>query len=250
MQIPVFVVSLKESSQRRLSVSSQLEALGVAFEFIDAVRGSALSLEQRNHLVASEGDILKVRGKALSDSEIGCALSHLVVYQIMQERNIEYAIVLEDDVKILGDILPVAESLIKKKPSYVLLGYPKLTAFEAKNFKWLDPVKKLGVLANSYSYGKTTRTGELGTVGYLISKHAAQAIEALNSPVVTVSDDQPYFSQSIDFWHLRPILVTEDMSHLSTINGGKRGNANGLSFRQIVGRVIKSLIRRIKVLFM
>ncbi|MDP1540920.1 MAG: glycosyltransferase family 25 protein [Moraxellaceae bacterium] len=250
MQIPIFVVSLKESDQRRISVAAQLNKLEIPFEFVDAVRGSVLSPEQRRKLVAPENDILRVRGKALSDSEIGCALSHLVVYQTMQDSNIEYAIVLEDDVKVVGDIQKVTQSLIQKKPSYVLLGYPKLTDFEVKHFEWLDPIKKMGGMLGKYSYGKTTRTGELGTVGYLISKQAAKKILLMNSPVVTVSDDQPYFSQHIDFWHLRPIVVTEDMSHFSTINGVKRGNAAGLSLRQIVGRVIKSLIRRVKVYLM
>lgn len=250
MQIPVFVVSLKESYQRRSSVITKLGELNILFEFVDAVRGSALSVEQRKELVAPASEILRVRGKLLSDSEIGCALSHLAVYQAMQDRDIDYAIVLEDDVRVLGDIMKVSESLVLKNPSYVLLGYPKLTDFEVRNYVWLDPIKRLGGVLSKYSYGKTTRTGELGTVGYLISKKAAKDILAMNSPVVTVSDDQPFFSQSVNFWHLRPIVVTEDMSHFSTINGIKRGNADGLSIRQIVGRVIKSFIRRVKVFLM
>ena len=88
MDLKFFVISLKHQVQKRAFMQEQLERFGIDFEFFDAVNGRELSDEDKALCEFSDSAILTCSGNhrvkiecALSPGEIGCALSHLKIYQ-------------------------------------------------------------------------------------------------------------------------------------------------------------------------
>lgn len=93
--LPVYVVSLARDTERRKVIKEKLDSLQIPFEFIDAVYGKDLS--------SSVFAQLNPKGKSPetgaypTPSEVGCTLSHLKVYALVQQRKQQWACIFEDD---------------------------------------------------------------------------------------------------------------------------------------------------------
>lgn len=118
----IFVINLKSDTVRRKKIQGQADALNLQIEFIDAVIGNNLSdseLQKR---------VYDYPGCMLTKGEIGCAFSHLTIYQKMVNENIEHALVLEDDAIIDSNIhdalRDVANIDRNNKPNVYLLSKP------------------------------------------------------------------------------------------------------------------------------
>jgi glycosyl transferase, family 25 len=97
MDIPVFVINLKRSVERREYTTRQLNDLGMTFQLIEAIDGVELSDQEiRNN---PDFGIYKsgYHSSYLRKEEIGCVLSHLKIFRKMVDEKIEQACILEDD---------------------------------------------------------------------------------------------------------------------------------------------------------
>lgn len=239
---------MPDCADRRAGIAAQLQALGLSFEFVDAIRGSTLTAEERSDVLAPQLVTQMQLGRALTDTEIGCALSHQKAYALLLASEAPRAVILEDDALLLPGFAEAIAAASEVDLDLLILGYPKLSAEEIR-LAWLfDPIKRLGVLSSGHHYGLTPRTGHLGMVGYVITREACERLLDLNFPLVTVADDHPFFARDLRLWHLRPYAITEDMAHESTIRGGYRKNRYGLTVQQTVGRLFKGLIRYVSLL--
>ncbi len=98
----IFVISLPGSTARQAAISAQLERHGLAFSWLEGVNGRTLD-EAEIRRVYSEERAQREGGRLLNRGEIGCALSHLKIYQQMQTDNVDLALVLEDDAALSSD---------------------------------------------------------------------------------------------------------------------------------------------------
>ena len=95
--LPIYIISLKQDTEKRKVISSTLEDFGLEFRFIDAIHGKELSTDIVNSARSnSRGNILK-RGFLPTPNEIGCTLSHLKAYKNILDNNLSWACILEDD---------------------------------------------------------------------------------------------------------------------------------------------------------
>ena len=108
-QVPVLVVSLPHALKRRKFMREQMAKLKIDYEFFDAVDGDKLSIAYINKFKIKEGE--QHISRPLSKGELGCAFSHLHVYEKMLAENIEKLIVLEDDVQLNDDFAVLINSL-------------------------------------------------------------------------------------------------------------------------------------------
>ncbi len=91
----VFVISLDRSTDRRSHIGEQFAANWKGpWEMFTAVDGLVLDASAFRRL----GLIREVFGRQLSEGEIGCWLSHLFVLDAIADRELEMAMILEDDV--------------------------------------------------------------------------------------------------------------------------------------------------------
>jgi glycosyl transferase family 25 len=120
----IFVINLEKDRARRESVQRQLDNLKLPFELVSGVLGAALSPAE----LAECYDDRKARRNlcmSLVPSQIGCALSHTRVYQKIVERNLDCALILEDDV-ILPAMMPkmmleIQNTINVDRPEVILL---------------------------------------------------------------------------------------------------------------------------------
>lgn len=105
MSLPVFVINLSQSGERRQQAARAFAALDVPVEFIDAIDGHALGdlpvlSTYQPHL-----------GRVLSRGEVGCLESHLAVLHRIVSENIPLACVCEDDIRFSADCGEVFRAL-------------------------------------------------------------------------------------------------------------------------------------------
>ncbi|MDG1050114.1 MAG: glycosyltransferase family 25 protein [Planctomycetota bacterium] len=188
-QIPIFVVSLARATSRRAKISAALEALGLDFEFVDAVDAvSGVPAEL-------EGEIDRTVNPQLSEPEYGCALSHALLYRRIVEEGIEHSLVMEDDA-----IPSQALKRFVDEGCYRL--FPLIQLFHGAAYIRRGGKKPMFEgweafpLAVSCSF----------TVSYSISLEAAQALQAVTTPVKDRAD-WPMELRDLNAAVARPILV-------------------------------------------
>ena len=151
--IPVYVISLRDSQVRRRNMTERLGALGIPFQFIDAIDG-------RTQRVPDEFDGARViRDGFQSEAEIACAMSHRLVYRMIAEGRNDLALILEDDAVFQPDF-----------PQTLALAMT--LRFDVLKF-WGGPHGRRIQLGEIGKYRVMGGTGSLGTVAYLITRTAA-----------------------------------------------------------------------------
>ncbi|MEM0911502.1 MAG: glycosyltransferase family 25 protein [Pseudomonadota bacterium] len=93
-QVPVMLINLNRSEKRLVESARALDALGIDFERVEAVDGETIS---ENELAAYKAPDFSAYYKQLSRAEFGCYFSHRKCWQLICERNLDQAIILEDD---------------------------------------------------------------------------------------------------------------------------------------------------------
>jgi GR25 family glycosyltransferase involved in LPS biosynthesis len=96
--IPVVVISLVRSSDRRAAMTAQLEAMGLPFIYFDAIDGNLMTAEQATFSCRRPNP--RRYGAYLSPSELGCTASFRMVCQGIAQGEDEFVCVLEDDVTL------------------------------------------------------------------------------------------------------------------------------------------------------
>lgn len=102
--IPIYAISLADSTVRREALSAAMDDLGLAFRFIDAIDGrNGLPAEFRDRY--NETATLRRLGRTLSTAEIAASLSHGLAYARIIDEGHAHALILEDDAMV-GPGLP------------------------------------------------------------------------------------------------------------------------------------------------
>jgi glycosyl transferase family 25 len=96
--IPILVISLKRSTDRRAYMTEHLGALGIPFTFVDGVDGRALPPGHEADLRHTD------HPTAIGPYEIGCWLGHKVAWRAIIESRAPWGLVFEDDVKISPEL--------------------------------------------------------------------------------------------------------------------------------------------------
>ena len=229
--LPIFVVNLRKNAGRMESIKRQLDALGVEYRRFEAVYGKVLSDGERKKLFAWFRSRLAV-GVKLTDGELGCALSHLGIYENIVSDGLDMAVVLEDDVLLednfVGSVKTAANFVNVEQPQVVLFSdYGQASVGICKRGIW------------EISNGSCTD-------GYLITRRAAELILKINKPVVVQADGWTRWHRryGLQLYRLSPASVKQDNETFGTDidawtdanrkvigNGTGRTGLNLLAFR-------------------
>ena len=102
--IKTYIINLKKSVKRHDYMQSILSPYSfIDIHFIEAVDGRTLSEEEVEQAFDNKNTI-KHYGRKLNRGEIGCTLSHRKCYATLLESDAPYALILEDDIKIMRDL--------------------------------------------------------------------------------------------------------------------------------------------------
>ncbi len=107
---PILVINLKQETKRLAFMQEQLDRMNLSFEVIEAIDGKLLSREQ----FEEAHDPQRTRQKhvhTLRPVTVACALSHLKALEVMVERQVPEAVILEDDTFLDQDFPAVLDGI-------------------------------------------------------------------------------------------------------------------------------------------
>lgn len=189
----IFIVNLKKDTLKKENILKQVENLNLKAEIIPAVYGKELSEEDLKNLIYDYPNC------SLALGEIGCALSHLNIYNKMVKENIPIAFILEDDAIISKDISAMLDFLEKtdnkNKANVYLLSYMT---------DYLPLMKKKTPLGNMYKFYRG-----YNTFAYVVNREAAKRISKIQTPLKFEADMWEYFKLilGINIYGIIPDLV-------------------------------------------
>ncbi len=217
-KIPVFVISLARAPERRESISQHLTDLGIEYRIIDAVDGKTLTTSQIAEKTAP--------GKHMHPGAVGCYLSHINVYEIIRDENIEVALVLEDDTRLDSRVW----NLLLNGCDYLDWDYCFLDSDDHNDlgpvFYDADSGKKIGAGFTAY----TLSAGPQTTHAYLITRSAVMNRLAHAFPLVRPIDLYAHLPYPIHFSALiSPKGAWVSEYSLESFTSSKKGNLEDLS---------------------
>jgi len=180
-QVPIWVISLPRSVERRANVSACMQAAGLDFEFFDAFDGRSLSAPQLSSLYDEKKAILNV-GRPLSFGEIGCSLSHLALYEKLLASDAPYALIMEDDIEFSKDILQVLSrtALFPENWDVVHLSWEHGQTSLLNRIRLTSRYKMVRFIFHSW-----------GSYAYLVGRRAAARMLEAGRPVIVPPDHLP-----------------------------------------------------------
>ena len=172
----IFVVSLA-GHQRRKQITKSLGALGVDFEFFDAVDGSNLTGEQKK-LIDVKATLNNIPA-GLNDGEYACALSHALIYKKVISERIPNALILEDDALVNDDLKRMLSARVFENSKFDLIMLCYLKAWR----------KKCSLKPFFEGYRSFTLwNAPFRTAGYYINLKAAKNLNRVAIPISSTAD--------------------------------------------------------------
>lgn len=115
--VPIYVINLERNSQRRRFAVQHVANLGFEARVFPAIDGKSLNrMELEDTGLYDDELVHQTFSRSLSAAEIGCALSHLRLYEHLRDQGTEMAIVLEDDAVLDRNIATRLPELIRDLP--------------------------------------------------------------------------------------------------------------------------------------
>ena len=212
--LPLFVINMPSATDRRASITRQLEAQGLSAEWIAATRGKDMATSEVAK-VYDERANRKYFRRALSPGEIGCYVSHREAWQRMVDENIPRAVVIEDDIRLTQDFTAAIDLLSKEMPADMVKllddrnseGHKSACASE--RFNWIN-------------YKKVPN----GTGSYAISLEGAKKLLSRQRIFRPIDVDLQFYQEfSLTIAGLKPYPVEATPDFESSIDGqGKHGS--------------------------
>ncbi len=199
-----FVVNLRQDAERKKHMRSILNVLNIDAEFIDAINGK--DLNDIDHFINKNKTIsLKKVGRKLSPGEIGCALSHQLIYKIIIKESIQSTLILEDDIDISPNLIKIMDSKnqFPEQWDIILLGYHNTNSRD--NLK-LDALS-VRALGSNYELININEPAH-GTYGYIISLAGAKKILSKSMDFAFPIDHYTGNHELINVYAIVPLLIT------------------------------------------
>ncbi|WP_299796907.1 glycosyltransferase family 25 protein [uncultured Shewanella sp.] len=233
MKFKVFIINLDTSTERWQQVSTQCDRLGIAYERVSAVRGSELIPEERAKVYDLPTN-LKKYDKRLNDGEIGCYLSHVHCWNKIIDQELDFALILEDDVQLeeqIRDCISLFEKMDTCDWDYIKL-------FSSKRLKLNMETMELGKGMQLHRVSKLSA----GTCSQFVSASGARKLLKHAFPIARPVD------ADIQHWYerdLRCFVVTPSVgapagfeSEIDMLDGQHRDYVKRRPLKRIILLVI------------
>ena len=167
----VFVLSLASDVKKRAVFERHFSCTKLSFSFFDGVDGQELC---RKPSASDKLLYMPLEESCLTPGEIGCALGHFAIYREIVDKNIPFALVMEDDAYIAqSDVTDFLNFLDAYGD-----GVPKNSVILLTSNVQYSPLARTN-LAGVYGCYKSGN----GTYGYLIDNEAARKLMTVVLPI-------------------------------------------------------------------
>jgi glycosyl transferase family 25 len=228
--VRAYVINLARSLDRRTHVTAELDRTGLDYEFITAVDGRTIDLEDRRLV-----DPRLLAKNNFPAGTAGCALSHLQAYRRILADGADAALVLEDDVELPDDLGALADALAAHLTGaeVVLLNYASPTRCR------VSPEGSVPLASSRLLALPIDITDMVNAAAYVITRPACERMLESAPPIRANADDWHYFYTEGIIDRIRcvlPLPVDKVAKFESTI--GLYSLGNGLK-----GRLVAPFVR-------
>jgi glycosyl transferase family 25 len=116
--VPIYVLNLERSPERRAFIVGHLASTGLTATVVPAVDGRTLDVPELERKGIYRDAVAREKfSRSLSPAEIGCALSHVRLYERLVREDIALAIVLEDDAMLQSGFQEQLATLMEELPT-------------------------------------------------------------------------------------------------------------------------------------
>ncbi len=229
----IFVISLLLSENRRNHIIKIFGNAGINFEFIDAVYGKELHIENDTRINYAE---VKKHPDWLTPNMLGCSLSHIKAYQKTIDEKLDFAVIFEDDVLIDSQIDLLISSLSEKLD----INGAVLLYYQCWDEIILGHNKKDILFDTFYMYDVSDKYRLTSTAGYAITQEACITMLLKTIPLHVGPDSWQYFYQSgaiksLKIIHPMPVSTFEFQSTISSLTETEKGG-----LKNIIIKIIES----------
>ena len=242
-----YVISLIRETKRRKHIEQEFGQQNIPFSFFDAVT------PDRIEDVAKKFNIILDRSSEakLWDGEIGCALSHISLWDLALENNLDYINIFEDDIHLGENAKELLEVDYLSDDIDVL----KLEANGKMVFRTPKAVKY-----DRKVYPITFK--QSGTAGYTVTaKGAKYLLEQVKNKPLEVAIDSLIFEDFLNLKDYKVVqlspgicvqdfVVNPDKPFESTLQKGRELVCENQTKFSAFGRIINELMRLKRKLFM
>ena len=184
-----YCINLERNPERRAAAQAEFEREGLDVAFFRATDGKAEA----------------PKGLFITESEWGCADSHIRVWRDMVENGHEMALVFEDDISLVPNFTSKLQAVLSELP-------------EDWDYVNLDPNGFYTVDGNQFS-SRLVRGLSLGASAYLIRHKCAKQWAVWDSTLLKVQVDSLITQCPVQYFHLREPIARQDQNHASQIGG-------------------------------
>lgn len=214
MNPPVYLINLSTSPERLAKSQSRLAEQNIDFIRVEGVLGKDLSDEEINQHYSEEQNVTKYH-TALTKGQIGCYFSHRKVWQLIAEGDADFAIILEDDFILQGDLVKAISCLTKINFSWDLI---KLAAYQSRD-RSITFEQPLSDDFNIVVHAKPMSGGAATALTKVAAKKLLIASDTFGRPCDT--DIQHFWETDVNVLSLMPYPIAQDMTFESTISAKK-----------------------------
>lgn len=210
-----YVVNLEQDTERRKHIEQLCCDVGLDYEIINAVYGKTYPGVQALIEKTKERSIQHI-GRELAPGEIGCVMSHQIIYKKIIDQKIPYALVLEDDIDLTSEIINISNKVesISDTWDVVLVGYHGVKSRDDLNLQG-EIVKDLN---DEYKLIKLKEPAH-GTYGYFVSNRGAKRLLEQSQDYVLPIDHYTGDGQLNSMYAVTPqcAFIHNELSDISVI---------------------------------
>lgn len=213
-----YVINLARSLDRRTHITAELQKTGLEYEFITAVDGRDLDLNDPTII-----DSALIAKNSFPAGTAGCALSHLRTYQKIIADDLDVALILEDDVILPADLGNLADAVAHHLTGaeVALLNYGRSDRCKMSVEGTVSlPSSRLLALPIDIS-------GLVNAAAYVITREACERLNKSVLPLRANADDWQFFYREGILDRIRcvlPLPVDKSAKFESTIGFYSLGN--------------------------
>ena len=208
--IPVYVINLNRRPDRRAAIGQHLEALGIDWQRVEAVDGTAVDAGILDEVCARTGP-----NGPMGNPTRACTASHLRAWEEFLQGTAGFALVLEDNVRLASDAAACLCSDAWIPESVDLI---KLEKFNPARSSRLLLGRKIAAVPGEGGQGETRELREMfsrhtGAGAYIISRRAAK-MALKHRGGIDVPIDHFLFNETVSplLRDLRPFIVRPSMA--------------------------------------
>ncbi|MCE2517676.1 MAG: glycosyltransferase family 25 protein [Alphaproteobacteria bacterium] len=202
MPIPIYVIALKSSTERRDVMSARLARAGYDFTFIDAVHGASMTAEAANAAISPRRQYQ--HASPISRGALGGCLSHFNAWSRIAESDAPMALILEDDACLHDDLDEVLRRLDRLEGKIDIVNL---------HFRGGRPLIDVAQLSPTHRL-TSCRYNSIGAESYVITRAAAAHLLTEARPVVHEVDLylNRWWDHGLHVLTVNPPVVHEDDS--------------------------------------